>query len=525
MFYMPKRRWTYETCFEEAKKYDSRGDFANNMPRAYTVALQNGWLEDYHWFERQLHAPWTYEDCWNEALKFKTKGEFSMGASSAYIKARKNGWLDDFTWFLSRHEATSRKLRKWTYETCYEEAKKYNTIKDFRANSSVAYSIACKNKWNKDYTWLSSAPGTLASGIRRVWTYEKCFEEAKKYNSRWDFGKKCRGAYTAALEDGWISDYTWFEAKWGKWNHETCYEEAKKYTSRGEFGHKNGSAYSVALKNGWLDEYTWLENVAINMYKDQIDCVYVYEFLEQKAAYIGRTLMERKNDRDKEHVFSHDSVVKFARKHDIAVPPMKLLEVNLTVRQGAEREGYYVNKYKEDGWIVLNKAKTGSLGALGLDKWTKKTCLDEAKKYKTKISFMKGSGSAYNKAREKGWLKDYIWLKEIHKPNNYWTYEKCYEEAQKYATRTELQNAPNRAYEVARKNGWLDDYTWLVVKKHIPWTYETCMEESRKYSSRTQFFHNSNGAYDKARKCGWLDDFFPPTVVTDNQLEIKWEDD
>ena len=35
-----KRKWTYETCFEEAKKYISRTEFSKNCGRAYAVACR-----------------------------------------------------------------------------------------------------------------------------------------------------------------------------------------------------------------------------------------------------------------------------------------------------------------------------------------------------------------------------------------------------------------------------------------------------------------------------------------------------
>ena len=43
------------------------------------------------------------------------------------------------------------------------------------------------------------------------------------------------------------------------------------------------------------------------------------------------------------------------------------------------------------------------------------------------------------------------------KTNGYWTYETCYEEAKKYSTRTEFCKGCGSAYEVARKNGWMDE--------------------------------------------------------------------
>ena len=99
----------------------------------------------------------------------------------------------------------------------------------------------------------------------------------------------------------------------------------------------------------------------------------------------------------------------------------------------------------------------------------------------------------------------------MKKKNGYWNYETCMEESKKYNTRNEFQKGNRSAYQVALKNGWLDKYTWLkrLVKPNGYWTYETCMEESKKYKSRNEFQKGSSGAYDVARRNGWLDDFFP----------------
>ena len=90
------------------------------------------------------------------------------------------------------------------------------------------------------------------------WNHDTCLEEARKYKSRGEFQKKCKGAYLAALRHGWLDDCDWFEAK-KIWDKESCLEEARKYKSRGEFWKECKGAYEVARKNGWLDDYDWLE--------------------------------------------------------------------------------------------------------------------------------------------------------------------------------------------------------------------------------------------------------------------------
>ena len=49
------------------------------------------------------------------------------------------------------------------------------------------------------------------------------------------------------------------------------------------------------------------------------------------------------------------------------------------------------------------------------------------------------------------------WLNRKNKPNGYWNYEHCYEEAKKYKTRTEFEKNNGSCYQVAIKNGWIDD--------------------------------------------------------------------
>ena len=144
---------------------------------------------------------------------------------------------------------------KWTYEACYEEAKKYSSRSEFKANNGSAYSSARINKWLDDYTWF----------IGYRWTYDKCLEESKKYSTRGEFAQKKSRAYHIASKNGWIEDFIWLLdgrslklEKWGKWTKETCFEEAKKYKSKSEFYKSNNSAYNSARKHDWLKNYTHL---------------------------------------------------------------------------------------------------------------------------------------------------------------------------------------------------------------------------------------------------------------------------
>ena len=452
---------------------------------------------------------WTEQTCYQEAQKYNSRTEFSKGCSRAYQVARKNGWLDNYTWFEEKKQPNGY----WNYETCYQEAQKYNSRGEFKKGSDGAYNVARKNGWLDNYTWFSEKKK------HNYWTYETCLQEAKKYNSRSEFSKGCGSAYEIARQKGWLDNYTWFistnELKkiiQTKWTEQTCYQEAKKYNSRTEFSKGCKGAYKVALKNGWLDNYTWFKK-DLDPYKNKRDNVYCYIFESLNSIYVGRTIDV--NKRNKEHNIKTDSTVyKFAQKYNIVIPQITILETNLSLEQGREKEDFYVTKYKSEGWNVLNRAKTGkncgSLGGLGYGKWNKKTCYQEAKKYKSRSEFEKGNASAYMRARKEGWLDNYTWFEEKKQPNGYWeNYKNNYNEARNYKSRSEFQKGCVGAYEVALKKGWLDNYTWFEEKQNPSgyWNKQTCYQEAKKYNSRSEFFKGCCSAYMRARKEGWLDNY------------------
>lgn len=328
----------------------------------------------------------------------------------------------------------------WTYETCFEEAKKYKSVKELKENNGVVYNIAIKNKWIQDYTWLEKRE-TKPS---RYWEdYTNCYNEAKKYSSKIEFSFGSISAYKSACKHGWIKDYNWFKRpSKEKYSREFCYNEAKKYNSKIEFKKKNNGVYSKALKMGWLDDYDWFERPKSHNYKWTYDACY-------KSAKECKTKAE------------------FKKKYPSAY-----------------------SSARENGWLVeyIWFENTHKLNGY----WTYERCYEEAKKYKNKVDFRKGNSSAYSIARKNKWIDDYNWLEKLVKPNGYWTYERCYEEAKKYSTRNELREKNSACYDAVLRNGWLNEYTWLEYVR-IPNTYRFNLLEEfiSEYEFRT-FLENND---------------------------------
>lgn len=352
----------------------------------------------------------------------------------------------------------------------------------------------------------------------RKWTYDNCRDEARKYRTKVEFQKGNAGAYKYALDNGLLETFDWLEEVKkpnGYWTRERCEEEARKYKTKGEFLQGCAAAHRASVRNGWLDDYDWLIDQRINIIKDKIDCVYVYVFEDTKVAYVGRTLMRRQKKRDKEHIFNldNDNVARYAKKQHVPVPPMKILESNLTLEEGLDREDYWRKWYEQQGYTMLNRLATGigkgSLGGISHGKWNKKTCFKEAQKYKSAHEFEEANGSAYDAARRNGWVKDYTWFIKLWEPK--WDKETCYKEAQKYKTRTEFQKGSAGAYNKALRRGWIEDYDWMPSRQQKPagyWdNYDHCYDEARKYRNRRSFQRGSMPAYMKAWKHGWLDDY------------------
>ena len=286
-------------------------------------------------------------------------------------------------------------------------------------------------------------------------------------------------------------------------------EESKKYSSRVAFSKGSYGAYRVSKKNGWLDEMTWLNRK--NIYKDPVDCVYKYHFVNENAVYIGRTIYPELRD-EQHRIRKNDTVNKFAKEHNTEIPKMEIIEDKLTVIEGAKREAYWEKYYRNNGFSMINVQPCGSLGLMCKGKWSKEKCFEESKKYKTRSEFQKNAGQAYHISIEKGWIEEMVWFPKnrIH-PNGYWrNKENFLKEANKYGSKKELEKNNLAAYAAGLKYGYFKDVKWKYERKVLPIGYwrnkEHVMEEAKKYTSRNEFRKGNQSAYWAAHKYGYIDE-------------------
>ena len=399
--------YTQEKCFEEASKYKTKKDFRAAVPSAYYAAQRHGWLKDYTWFIRpDMAQKWTKEACYNEAKKYKTIKDFRDNNENCFMSAWRKGWVREYTWL----EKSNGGYIIWTQETCYNEAKKYTTMHDFRTNSVGAYSAASKHKWLKEYTWLKRETS-------EPYTFEYFSETIKKYKTLKDFRENEKALYSAAKKNKWLKTDEFkslmrLNKPDGYWTKERCKEEAFKYKTLSDFINNAPSAYHSAWRNRWLSEITSHMKTRIsseNEYRHK-HVIYVYKDEINHYVYVGLTNNMYVRDTSHRDKNKQDTLYKHFSKYGLNIPKPEIIYYDLTPHEAQEKEREVYYQYRDAGWNMINHEKAlGSLGSIK-KKWTYIKTYKEAQKYKYPIDFKNNSSGAYSAACRNGWLKDYTWL-------------------------------------------------------------------------------------------------------------------
>ena len=338
------------------------------------------------------------------------------------------------------------------------------------------------------------------------WNKERCHEEALKYDTRTEFQVGSSTAYAKSRINGWLDEICSHMRSVQKpnnyWDKERCQEEALKYNTRKEFSKASPSTYSIASSNRWLND------ICIHMLYlgSRIKrFVYLYTFPDN-SVYIGLTYdYKKRNDSHfvKGRVFDYMKLTGLIPKYELLTPEP------IPTDDAVKMEIRLIEEYRlKKEFNVLNISAGGGLGGC-IFMWNKEKCYEEALKYNNKGQFIKGSPSAYNSSRINGWLDEICsHMTELKRPNYYWTKERCQEEALKYDNKIEFIKGSASAYVYAINNVWLDEICSHMTELRKPnnyWTKERCHEEALKYNSKVEFKKNSL-AYNNTLKNGWVND-------------------
>ncbi len=189
-----------------------------------------------------------------EKSEYKSLAEWKATNKSAYNAAKKRGLLRKlclhYGWPLSKEK--SKPKNKWTKDNCIEEARKYNTIKEWRKNSGSSYTAAHRYKCiNK-----------CVLHMIKLWNRadkEDIISDAKKYKTKIEWKNNSKNKYQVALSNGWLNECCKHmiqnQKPRGYWDiKENVFNEAKKYSTKTEWARVSTSSYQAAYRNKWVTE-------------------------------------------------------------------------------------------------------------------------------------------------------------------------------------------------------------------------------------------------------------------------------
>lgn len=235
------------------------------------------------------------------------------------------------------------------------------------------------------------------------------------------------------------------------WTKDKCQIESLKYSTRSEFAKNVKGAYNSALRNGWLEDICNHMLIQGDLYKRYN---YAYEFNDNHV-YVGLTC--NINRRHKEHMCGEASPV-YKHMEITGLSPIFMYDKLKDVKESKKNEIKDIENYLKEGWVLLNKAKGGSVGSTKTN-LTKELCQKEAFKFKSRIEFQQNSRSIYRHALSIQILDDIC----KHMKQKI-TKELCQKEALKYSSKKEFYTNSQNHYRFCIRNKFLNEICKHMIK-------------------------------------------------------------
>jgi very-short-patch-repair endonuclease len=389
---LPNGYWNIlENCKAEALKYSSRSEWQKDSPLSYRWATKNKWIEDcagHMAMSRMPDGYWTLERCQEMAKNYTTKAQWRLEHRASFSRANKQGWINQCCehmdtggmWFgpasileaLLSHDVRyemehrfkdSLEISRRPYDFYLPE---FNLVIEFHGEQHLigwgrrdedAQSIQArdlfKKIWAKDHGihYLEIKQWEISSKAEII---DRVIKELKK------IAKKESLSISLIRRDLTKSELLKVKNRL-KWTKDACVTEASKYTTIKEWQLGSAGSYQAAFKKKWLEE-----------------C----------SSHMDRRLHKKNH-------WTLAACIEDAQQYKTK-----------SEWQQATRSGYSIAA--KNKWIEKCTAHMEPDGrkTLGQRLWTKEKCMELAKACNSRAEFKKASGSAYLRARVKGWLDE-----------------------------------------------------------------------------------------------------------------------
>lgn len=280
-------------------------------------------------------------------------------------------------------------------------------------------------------------------------------------------------AYRLARRWGIIDEFNLIRCERGAsyWPEQRIRDVASKYQSLSEFRKKQWTAHSYAVKMG-INKDLGFKPIGNRMKR----CVYVFEF-QDKCVYVGLTWNAdlRKNQHlsnNKSPVYAHQCICK-----DYI---FTIKENYISCKDAQKYEDFYINEYRQNGWILLNKRCGGALGG-GDSKITDDMIKKESLKYRTRIELSKNNYTYYIIALERGLLNELFGSRYIEYDIN-----EIKQIASNYKMRSKFKAEHPGLYRYLSKCGRLDELFPIVYNG------KGTLKKSKIYKKDIEMTDNAN---------------------------------
>ena len=238
---------------------------------------------------------------------------------------------------------------------------------------------------------------------------EELKEIACKYKTKKEFRDNDYNAYASASKRGLLDEVCEYAGlkilERRNVTNEEVIGRAKLYETRKEFKEAEPQNYAMIIQRGLGKEaFKHMNRVGNRYYR----CIYGYFFNEYNTCYIGLTGDLKKRHRQHVDNITYSAVKDFSVANRIVIPDPTQLTEYLPVDEAAKMEDYYIKKFSDEGWVMLNRQDGGNLGGKGETiTYTKEMCKELAEQFDSRSKFAHTYVTAYKYTKLNGW-DDYV---------------------------------------------------------------------------------------------------------------------
>ena len=486
-----KKKWDLKSIEIEAGKFSSASDWYKNSPGSYSAASKMGMLKKISaTMVKKIHPNgyWTKSRILADALKYSSRSEWHVSSNSAYSMARRNGWFDEAV----KHMEVLIEHGKWTKVAILESAKKYIHISKWQKQYPSAYNKALKKGW------LSEATLHMVTAPRRSkWTKQLVLEDAMRFSTRGEWHKAEGNAAHVAIVKNW-------------------YEEATRHMHRVySFGEmviyrlltQMDISFEVQKRFKTIRSK---KPLPFDFYLPGFNLVIEYQGIQhfsESTRKRNESLSEIQRRDELKRVGAESNKLNYLAIHHTIEGEIEDVLLKKLKDLSGEIKGNRLSKKRP-----LTEQEIELIRSLG--SYTKEQLLADARKYQTYPEWRKNS-PAFQVAIKNGWLEECKahMLPEFETRSQaklVWTKEKVIELAKGYKARSDFKAANTSAYTRARVNGWLDEacsHMKLKIHPNGYWTKERVFDSAKNYKNRKEWMRSKDStAYNVARKNGWLEE-------------------